>query len=403
MLLVLFSLVTLVAKAQAKLVINGGVVNITNGASLIIDNPDNTAIIYNGTGYIQSEGVDNIVIWNIGAGNGNSYRVPFGNAVNNFPLQFNAASGTGTSGQLVLSTYPTVTWKNSDFLPPGVANMNRNGTDNSSKIIDRFWQISTQGYITKPTLSNIIFTYSDLEYNAPNTIIEASLIPQRWNSTLLSWGDYFPSSAINTIDNTVTIGTVPANQLYQWWTLADASSALPVTLFDFKASVKNKTIVTSWQTTAENNSSYFEVWRSVDLYKFEAVGQLAAAGNSNGLLSYSFTDAYPYNGVSYYRLKMVDGDGKFTWSAIEKITIRNEVFVSVYPNPASGHINFSASSEIAVSKVTAFIYDAKGSLVQSFIIAATSQQINIGLLPAGVYNIQFMYNKKSQTLSFIKK
>jgi hypothetical protein len=52
--------------AQAKLVIN-----IQNGASLVIDNPVNTAIIRNGTGYIKSEG----------AGNGDTYLIPFGNAV----------------------------------------------------------------------------------------------------------------------------------------------------------------------------------------------------------------------------------------------------------------------------------------------------------------------------------
>lgn len=403
LLLVMVLLVKLSATAQAKLVINGGVIIITNGASLLIDNADNTAIIYNGTGYIKSEGINNKLIWSIGNGNGNTFLVPFGNAANTFPLQFNAATGTGTGGNFIFSTYPTATWKNSDFLPPGVTNVNRNGVDNSAKIIDRFWQINAQGYTTKPTLSNLIFTYSDLEYPIPNTVVEATLLPQRWNSTLNSWSDYFPSSTINTVTNKITIPTVPGNQLYQWWTLVDISTPVPVTLVDFKATVKNKTVVTSWQTAAEINSSRFEIWRSKDATQFEFVGQLAAAGNSNVLLNYSFMDANPYNGVSYYRLKMIDLDGQFTWSASTKITISKTVSIALYPNPASAYINLSVSNEIAGSKPTAFIYDGKGSLVKSFSITTTWQQINIALLPAGVYNIQFIINNKSQSISFIKK
>src|SRR3954462_6543495 len=97
-LLPLFFLSPLFVFAQAKLVINGAVVNITNGAALVIDNPDNTAIIQTGAGYIQSEGASNRLIWTIGTGNGNNYLVPFGSPANYLPLRFNAASGSSTSG-----------------------------------------------------------------------------------------------------------------------------------------------------------------------------------------------------------------------------------------------------------------------------------------------------------------
>jgi hypothetical protein len=72
-LLTIFLLTSLLAMAQARLVINGGIIIIDNGASFIIDNPDNTAITFNGTGNIQSEGAGNQLIWSIGAGNGGNY------------------------------------------------------------------------------------------------------------------------------------------------------------------------------------------------------------------------------------------------------------------------------------------------------------------------------------------
>ncbi|WP_301930821.1 hypothetical protein [Ferruginibacter sp.] len=105
-LLSIFLLTSVLAMAQARLVINGGVITIDNNASLIVDNPDNTAITFNGAGYIQSEGAGNQLIWSIGAGNGGNYLIPFGSNTRYFPLQFNAASGTG-NGQIVFSTYPT--------------------------------------------------------------------------------------------------------------------------------------------------------------------------------------------------------------------------------------------------------------------------------------------------------
>ena len=388
---------------QAKLVVNGGVITISNGASLVIDNPDNTAITIIGSGYIQSEGIDNKIIWNIGPGNGNTYTVPFGNAANYLPLQFNAASGIGANGQVVFSTYTTPTWKNSDYLPPGVTNVNNGGADNSAKLIDRFWQIKPQGYTTKPTLTNLSFTYSDLEYAAPNTIAEGNLFAQRWNSSLQSWSDYVPTSSINTSTNNVNIASVNGSQLYDWWTLADQSSPLPITMVYFNATVNNKQVVTSWQTVFESNSSHFEVWRSHNAQQFEYVGRIAAAGNSNTTLDYTLTDSNPYPGISYYRLKGIDKDGAFKWSSIEKVNLDGGANIFLSPNPATSYISINAGMGAVNKKPVARLYDAKGSLLKLFTITSTYQRVDIAVLPAGTYNISISYNNEIQTLRFIKK
>ena len=391
------------ATAQTKLVVNGGVITLTNGASLVIDNPDNAAIAIIGSGYIQSEGIDNKIIWSIGPGNGNTYIVPFGNATNYLPLQFNAASGVGANGKIIFSTYPTATWKNSDDLPPGVTNLNSGGLDNSAFVIDRFWQINPQGYSTNPTLTNLRFTYSDFEYPSPNSITEGNLSAQRWNSSLQSWSDYFPPSAINTVTNNIDVASINGNQLYNWWTLVDQSSPLPVTLVYFKAIVNNKQVVTSWQTFFENNSSHFEVWRSQNAQQFEYVGRVAAAGNSNTTLDYTLTDANPYMGISYYRLKSIDKDGTFKWSQIVKVNIDEAGNIFLNPNPASNYIGISMSSLAVNRKPVARLYDAKGSLLQLFTITSPYQQVNIASLAAGVYQISISFNNEIQTLRFIKK
>jgi hypothetical protein len=396
-------LIFLSGHSQAKIILNGGIINITNGAVLVVDNPDNTAIIQTGSGYIKSEGASNRIIWTIGTGNGNNYLVPFGNASNYLPLNFKAAFGSDASGKFIFSTYPTATWKNSDYLPPGVSNVNSSGIDNSANVIDRFWQINPQGYTTKPSLTNLIFTYSDNEYAVPNTIAEAALIAQRWNSVAQMWDDYFPVSSISTVNNTITVSSINGSQLFDWWTMVSSSSALPVTLVYFKASVQNQKVVTAWQTVSEQNSSYFEVWRSKNAQQFDSVGRLAAAGNSTSVLNYTFTDKAPYSNTSYYRLKTVDQDGKFKWSPIVSVNIEVSSDVLIYPNPATDYLIISSSVNVINKKPIAKLYDAKGKLLKYFVIKSTNQQLNITTLSAGEYHIAIIYDNQTQTLSFIKK
>lgn len=392
----------LLASPQSRLVMNGASITMQGGASLVIDNPDNAAITYNG-GYIETASTADKLIWHIGSGNGNTYIFPFGNASHYLPVQLTVAGGTGAGGQLVMSTYSTSSWKNSDDLPDGVTNINRNGADNSAKVVDRFWQIDAQGYTSKPTLSNIIFTYNDADLAAPNAIIESGLIPQSWNSTSSSWSDYTPAPTVNTTTNTVTIPSVAGIQLSQWWTLVDASFALPLSLIGFTATLQDRSVLLSWQTVFEANTDHFEVHRSKDQLQFDSIDRVNSAGFSSGIRKYSLTDKAPYSGANYYRLKSVDKDGKFTWSSILKVVTGADASVSVYPNPASSYINLSVNSMIVAAKPVVQLYDVKGSLLQSFVITNLNTVINTGSLTAGLYFIHFTYDNQPRTLTFIKK
>jgi hypothetical protein len=398
---IVWVLITQIAAGQGRLVINGGVITINNGAALVIDNPGNSAITRIGGGYIKSENANNRIIWSIGSGNGNSYLVPFGNTASYLPLQFTAASGVGTSGQLVLSTYPTTNWKNSDDLPPGVTNVNRAGNDNSASVIDRFWQINPQGYSTPPTLTSLILSYTPVELAAPNTINEARLIAQRWNTLLNSWADYIPPSIVNTAAKTVTVPSVAGSQLGSWWTLVDLNAALPVTLTRFTAAAGSNTVLTGWQTVREQDAGHFEVWRSSNGQQFEFAGLVPATGNSNGISNYSFTDSQPYTGVSYYRLKSVDKNGNFTWSAIVQVTIRDMGYW-VFPNPAHNTITIHSNSQQLSRQPRVYLYDAGARLLLTFTLSTNNQPLNIAALPAGTYRLRIHSGKQSLTIPFIK-
>jgi len=96
---------------------------------------------------------------------------------------------------------------------------------------------------------------------------------------------------------------------------------LPINMAEFKAVYSSGVSHLSWNTSQENNSSHFEIERSTDGVNFTRLGKVNAAGNSSNKISYSFNDIHPVTGINYYRLKMVDKDGKFAYSNIVTVNV----------------------------------------------------------------------------------
>ncbi|MBN9380070.1 MAG: FG-GAP repeat protein [Chitinophagaceae bacterium] len=119
------------------------------------------------------------------------------------------------------------------------------------------------------------------------------------------------------------------------------SAALPVSLLSFTATADNGNTRLNWSTAQEQNSDHFDIEHSTDGINFSSIGQVAAAGNSSLKTDYSFTDATPAVGANYYRLKMVDRDGQFTYSRVAIVNFQagGPSAVAAYPNPA--HSSFS--------------------------------------------------------------
>lgn len=210
--------------AQTRLVLDGGVITLSQGVYLVIDNPAANAITRN-SGHIISEGQNNTIRWNIGTTTG-TYTIPWGYSTTDYiPLTFTKTAGTG-SGHFLFSTYQTG-WQNSAQLPSGVANMNSStGADNSAFVVDRFWQVNAVSYSASPVLSNLVFTYRDTEHTvASNTIAESALIAKRYNSSLSSWTDNILASTLNTTANTVTVTSVNNADLFPWWVLGTQGGA----------------------------------------------------------------------------------------------------------------------------------------------------------------------------------
>lgn len=372
------------AYSQSRLILNGAKINISKGASLVINNSASNAITrYNG--FIISEGENNKIKWCIGNATG-SYIVPLGYQSEYIPVSFTKAAGTG-NGYFVFSSYHTA-WNNSAFLPTGVSNVNYAGIDNSSFIIDRFWQIDASNYSIKPALANLTFSYIDQEYTATgNSIVESELGVQRWNPTISDWNDFIPGVTVNVLTNKATVTTVNAGDLYKWWILPamNGSQALPVELVEFKGECDNGNVVLQWTTASEFNSHYFDVERSTDGDNWNVIATKFSNGNSSVVKKYSVTDITSQSEKNYYRLNQVDNDETSVYSSVIEVNCdvkKAENVLLVYPSLSSGE--FTVRS---VAGNTIKIIDAIGSVIYTEKCTENEWSINLPDLANGIYTV----------------
>ena len=113
---------------------------------------------------------------------------------------------------------------------------------------------------------------------------------------------------------------------------------LPVEFLNFTANILDDDVLLEWSTASETNNDFFTVERSADGENFEAVDFVKGAGNSNSVIEYTFTDNDPLAGVSYYRIKQTDFDGKFDYSPIRSVKYSFVVSgFSIFPNPINNN------------------------------------------------------------------
>lgn len=170
------------------------------------------------------------------------------------------------------------------------------------------------------------------------------------------------------------------------------SGALPVTLLNFDARRLNKVKVqVNWETATETNNLGFDVERRLDgeltFMKIGFTPTKAINGNSSSSISYNFTDANGFSGISYYRLKQIDLDNRFVYTHIKAVKGLGETQVSVllYPNPNYGQ--FTIRLDGVKEPCEAIISDLSGKIVKKLKLF-NNNSISITGLSAGTYIIR---------------
>lgn len=182
------------------------------------------------------------------------------------------------------------------------------------------------------------------------------------------------------------------------------SGTLPVQLLSFNGRLINGQSQLSWRTATEINASHYLIERSADGINFLSIGSVKATGNSAIETAYQFVDVSPFATFNYYRLKMVDEDGKSTYSAVIKLYSNSSTKVIASPNPFDHVINIQTTVEVSGDAYIR-LFDQYGRIVYNTIRSVVKgtnaiQLNNLPLLPAGNYILELRSGqlKSSQLL-----
>ncbi len=171
------------------------------------------------------------------------------------------------------------------------------------------------------------------------------------------------------------------------------SASFPVTLLNFTAQQQGNNNLLQWQTTSEINSSYFNIQRSTDGKNFIDLGKMSAMGNTSTKHAYNYTDLNADKlgfQLLYYRLQMVDKDGKYTYSSIAPIKLSSPIALSLYPDPAITQATL-VFNELTANNYTVKVSDLQGRTVSQLngtsIAGVNNLSLDVHSYPAGTYII----------------
>ncbi len=179
-------------------------------------------------------------------------------------------------------------------------------------------------------------------------------------------------------------------------------SLLPIKLKSFNSSYKNNTVTLNWHSIYENNFDFYQLEKSSDANQFTTIATIKGKSMNGNAADYSFTDVSVLKDKQYYRLKMVNKDGSFTYSQVITSSSKSSLEISLYPNPVN---NLLIVTHPQLSETgTLQIFNQEGKLVKSASTQKGTAQttVDVESLNKGAYALYFLVNGNSSVLKFVK-
>ena len=189
----------------------------------------------------------------------------------------------------------------------------------------------------------------------------------------------------------------------------ETAATVPVTLIDFKATLKDKNVVLNWTIATELNNAGWHIersttgkddWQNIDFVK--------GNGTTNTPQYFSFLDNNPLLNTNCYRLKQTDFDEQTTLSKVVSValTASKKETPSVYPNP----IMTDASIALTLSQpsaVTLTLFNELGQLVSTVLSETKTSGTHLLTLKTahilrGVYFVVLTTNEGVEMVRFVK-
>ena len=311
----------------------------------------------------------------------------------NLVANYKDVKGTVYPGTITLAPYTSkVLVKNDVINVPPIANA---GSDQAISLPVTV-TLPGSGFDPDGTINSYVWT----KVSGPAGLTMTGTTTQTLSISGLAIGTY--KFELKVTDNKGAVGRDTA-------TVNFGTIIVPVTLVDFSAVAKpNKTTLLQWKTTTEINSDYFMIERSTDGVSFMQVAIVNANDNSNIVINYQATDYLPGSGINYYRLKMVDNDGRFQYSNIISVNFKNGMNGTVEIESTGTYrdrFEISINSTKAQSASYA-IYDATGRILYKSNILLQTGLNGITknmMLPDAVYYFKLQTSEEKLALPLINR
>lgn len=164
-----------------------------------------------------------------------------------------------------------------------------------------------------------------------------------------------------------------------------AAAAVPVKIDNLDAASAGNGIKLSWITSDELGLASYEIERSPNGSTFQLIGSVKAENKK----SYSFTDNFPSTSNNFYRLKMVDLDGRYRISHIVSVKGKATLGIETFPNP----VNDRVIVQHPKAKASTFIQlvNLQGQVVKTVDVPvnAVATQVEVTSLKNGAYYLIF--------------
>lgn len=181
---------------------------------------------------------------------------------------------------------------------------------------------------------------------------------------------------------------------------------LPVEWLSFTGHETDGQVVLQWSTASETGDAQFTVERSSDGSLFEGITTIPGASSSvrREPHDYDFTDDSPLFGINYYRLKVIETSGDYTYSSIARVNVTQAVKLNITPNPFSDEllIELPEGSQmlevLTPSGAPICVYQLRPDDKGSAHVA-----INSTTWPAGIYSVRLVSSNGSVSSRMVVK
>jgi hypothetical protein len=287
------------------------------------------------------------------------------------------------------------------------------GIYNTGLTVNRTWIINDATDINS-FQADLTFLYPDTAINA---LCNRSGVMELGHFPVSAWSvdpvgiTRTPSQGpgVNTIDTT---GVFSPASLDSAFVLGNEFSILTlskgIAINYFKGNKQAGSNVLNWAVNCTSNQAIFEIQRSNNGISFTTIGNITAS-YTRCLQPFDFTDNNPQAGISYYRIKITDIDGRVTYSTMVLLQHKNFAAgtIALLPTLVSKPLAILYLDAAKAGQVLVSITDANGRMVQSSKQAVNAGQnqltMNFEQLKPGAYFMSALgSNQKWTTVRFVK-